>query len=680
MRAFLEQLFKAGDFMPHGHCYFWQADILWLHVVSDGLIALAYFLIPYSIWRVIRRRQDLKLGWLLLLFALFIFSCGTTHALSIVTVWNPLYRLDGLVKAITAVASLGTALALVRIMPRLQSMPSRQEWERVNEQLSTANQELQAANEELSATNEELATANEELVSANEQLEAARQTVERLSAEALQASTQQYQDLAESISDPVLMLDKDLRYLYVNGAAAGVSGKQAQEMLGRTPREVFGEAAASLAFKRTEAIGRVLASGRKETLTDEATHGPVRKVFEITLYPTRAGNVLMLTRDVTQLVAYQHQLLGQQQALQASYGALEAVEKRLSSLVESQTNYLIRTDLEGKYSFVNNRFLEKFGFTREELLGAPYFPTVHPEDVDKCRQMALACITQPGKVVPLELRKLRRGELYYTDWEFIGITDAAGQVVEIQGVGHDITQRKQIELEQEQLFRDLYRKNQDLEQFSFITSHNLRAPVANLLGLVEIYNKEDLPDPINLVVIENLKLSAQRLDQVIADLNELLSVRNRQEERQEVSLAEILENVQLSVSQQLEKSGAHLVAHFAAPVVYSVKSYVQSILLNLVSNALKYRSPDRPPVVKVSSRRQDDFVVLAVEDNGLGIDLGKHGEKLFGLYKRFHTHTEGKGLGLHLVKTQAEAMGGKVEVASSPGAGSTFKVYFKAVP
>jgi signal transduction histidine kinase len=197
-----------------------------------------------------------------------------------------------------------------------------------------------------------------------------------------------------------------------------------------------------------------------------------------------------------------------------------------------------------------------------------------------------------------------------------------------------------------------------------------------MLGLAALYNAADPADPGNPSLIESFTLSAQRLDGIIQDLSDLLAVRKRQEERQRVELAEVVENARLSLLAQFERSGAQLrVDLAAAPVVYSVKTYVQSILLNLLSNALKYRAPERPPVVTLTARHRDGYVVVSVADNGLGIDLARHGNRLFGLYKRFHAHTEGKGLGLHLVKTQAEALGGRVEVESTPGEGSTFRVY-----
>src|ERR1044071_769602 len=116
VRTMLDWLFER-DFMPHGHCYFWRPDILWTHVISDGLIALAYFSIPVTLIYFVRRRRDLPFPWILLLFAAFILLCGTTHILGIITVWKPIYALDGATKVVTACVSVVTAIALVPLVP-----------------------------------------------------------------------------------------------------------------------------------------------------------------------------------------------------------------------------------------------------------------------------------------------------------------------------------------------------------------------------------------------------------------------------------------------------------------------------------------------------------------------------------------------------------------------------------
>ena len=116
MTEFLTNLFSS-DLMPHGHCYLWRPEIVWLHVVSDVVIALAYYLIPVALVYLVRRRRDLPFDWMFLMFGLFILGCGTTHVMEVWTVWHGTYRLAGIVKAVTAAASLVTAALLVPLVP-----------------------------------------------------------------------------------------------------------------------------------------------------------------------------------------------------------------------------------------------------------------------------------------------------------------------------------------------------------------------------------------------------------------------------------------------------------------------------------------------------------------------------------------------------------------------------------
>ena len=150
---FLRDLFKT-DFMPHGHCYFWRADVLWSNVLGDSLIALAYFTIPFLLYYFVRHRKDVKgFSGVFILFALFIFGCGTTHVLSVVSVWVPVYRLEGLVKVCTALISLYTAFRLFKIMPLALSLPSSADMESKNKELSVANEALKQKTTELAGQN-----------------------------------------------------------------------------------------------------------------------------------------------------------------------------------------------------------------------------------------------------------------------------------------------------------------------------------------------------------------------------------------------------------------------------------------------------------------------------------------------------------------------------------------------
>jgi PAS domain S-box-containing protein len=161
MGEFLSRLFSS-DFMPHGHCYLWRPEILWLHVFSDGVITTAYYFIPLALVYFVRKRKDLPFNWMFLLFGVFIFACGTTHLMEIWTVWNGTYRLAGVIKAITAVASVGTALALVPLIPQALALPSPAQLQAANTKLEEEVRERLQAEGALEEARSELETKVQE--------------------------------------------------------------------------------------------------------------------------------------------------------------------------------------------------------------------------------------------------------------------------------------------------------------------------------------------------------------------------------------------------------------------------------------------------------------------------------------------------------------------------------------
>lgn len=173
MIEFFGRLFGT-DFVPHGYCMRWSSSVVWLHVASDLLIALSYYLIPIALVYLVRRRKDLAFHWMFVAFGIFILSCGTTHVMSIVTLWNPVYRLDGVIKAITAISSIGTAFALVRIMPFILRLPSP-------EQLRIEIAQRKAAESELRLLNAELERRVQERTAALERYNAALERVAYIS-------------------------------------------------------------------------------------------------------------------------------------------------------------------------------------------------------------------------------------------------------------------------------------------------------------------------------------------------------------------------------------------------------------------------------------------------------------------------------------------------------------------
>ncbi|HEU5148208.1 MAG TPA: ATP-binding protein [Chryseosolibacter sp.] len=225
--------------------------------------------------------------------------------------------------------------------------------------------------------------------------------------------------------------------------------------------------------------------------------------------------------------------------------------------------------------------------------------------------------------------------------------------------------------------KELIEHNNQLEQFAFIAAHNLRAPLVRVLGLANLIQMGESEED-KRAALEKMICAAHDLDQVVKDLNAILNIKRHTGNFAEVDLNESLTRTKRILEKEIEDTGTRIIHNFSeADRVYAIAPYVESILYNLISNAIKYRDPVRAPYIAIKTTHEQDFVCLAVMDNGLGIDLRKYKQNIFSLYKRFHLHVEGKGLGLYLVKTQIEALGGRVDVRSEPNEGTTFHVYFK---
>ncbi|MDW8331012.1 MAG: ATP-binding protein [Cyclobacteriaceae bacterium] len=223
---------------------------------------------------------------------------------------------------------------------------------------------------------------------------------------------------------------------------------------------------------------------------------------------------------------------------------------------------------------------------------------------------------------------------------------------------------------------ELIKSNNELRQFSFTVSHNLRGPVARLLGLTNLMKIATSENEIR-ELSDYISRSAADLDSILRDLSMIIDIRNDlYRVREKISLLEEVERTLLLVG--FKAGDGLLEVNFEkAPYVYAIRPMVHSIFYNLISNAVKYKSPDR--ILKISIRSFNDGkdkIIVEVADNGLGIDLKSQGQHVFKLYKRFHHHVPGKGLGLYLVKSQMEIMGGKVEVSSEPDKGTLFRLIF----
>lgn len=254
--------------------------------------------------------------------------------------------------------------------------------------------------------------------------------------------------------------------------------------------------------------------------------------------------------------------------------------------------------------------------------------------------------------------------------------NSAGEIVGGTNMLVDITDRKNSEVQTEMLVNHLQLRNKQLAQFAFMISHHLRAPIARILGLASIFNNNAAEDAF---ILKKIVESTEELDQVVQDINVVVSARDPGEEKYEyLDFETTMQKVFKDLESPIHENNATITTDFQQCQGFTtIRSYVESIIFNLLSNGIKFHLPETPPKIHVSTSIDDNFVCLSVSDNGRGIELEKNGKDLFTIYKKLHNEPiPGKGVGLYLAKAQVEALGGRVEVVSKISEGAEFKVYF----
>ena len=257
------------------------------------------------------------------------------------------------------------------------------------------------------------------------------------------------------------------------------------------------------------------------------------------------------------------------------------------------------------------------------------------------------------------------------------IVNSHHEVIGYLGIGTDITNEESARGLQQELAIKLQNRNNQLLNFAHITSHNLRSPVSNLVTLLDLLENTHAPEEKD-ILITKLDTVIKRLASTLNDLIEALRIQEDiYKEKENLVFANVFANVTEMLSVQIESTATTIHTTFAVTEIEYPKTYLESILLNIISNAIKYRSPKRDPVIHIETKYCNEDIIMTIKDNGSGIDLKKYGSKIFGFNKTFHRHPEAKGIGLFLTKTQIESMGGSIRVESEPDMGTTFIINFK---
>ena len=366
-------------------------------------------------------------------------------------------------------------------------------------------------------------------------------------------------------------------------------------------------------------------------------------------------------------------------------------ELNIAEIKQRENEHLLRTlidnlplnvyikDLESRKILVNKAEVAFCGAKHEsELLGQDDFTIFNKETAENTRKDDLTVMRDLQPILSREMLHTKKdGSLITFLTSKIPLIDTDGHAYGLVGISMDISELKRKELELRNLINVTSSQNEKLLNFAHIVSHNLRSHTSNFSMLLNFLCQED-NEIERLKILDMLVKSSDNLLETLNNLNEVIDItKSKNHQRKLIPLKSKIKCIKQSLNADLITHNVKLVNQVSEKIkIKIIPAYIDSILSNFITNAIKYKSPERKATITLSTTKEDGYTILSITDNGLGIDLNKYGDKLFGMYKTFHNHKDSKGMGLYITKNQIEAMNGKVSVTSEVGKGSTFKIYF----
>lgn len=357
-------------------------------------------------------------------------------------------------------------------------------------------------------------------------------------------------------------------------------------------------------------------------------------------------------------------------------------------IINNNPDLICRYSLDKKIKFINKTIEKISGYPPEFYIGKSISDFDYPIlFINEFKRGFDQCVEQ-GIPSQVEIY-VAGGRLkdYFVSIDFIPIYDEkqdAKPLIGVFSITRDITSQKKLELDQQQkieeqrmLSQRIVSKANKLQNFAYIVSHNLRSPVASLVGLLNLYDETHNSDE-QKEIIGMFKTSVDRLNQTVLDLTEAIKInQNINVKLEKLSFDDTLRRVEESIALLILDTHAQIEQDFreCESLMYH-KVYLESIFLNLLTNSIKYRHPDRAPLIAFKTKMTTTGIILTCQDNGVGIDLNQHGNKIFGLNKTFHGNQDARGVGLFITRSQIEALNGRISVASEVGQGTIFTIEF----
>lgn len=628
---FLREFFGSGRYMPHGTCYLWDPGLVWLNVISDSAIALAYFAIPVALVAFVRKRRDLPFQWMFVLFGVFIIACGTTHAMEVWNLWHASYWLAGTIKALTAVASVPTAILLIQMVPKALDMPGIGDLAKSNERL-----------------------ANE--ISERERTELALRRSE--------SSYREQAKLLDLAHDAILVRGMKDKIVYWSRGAELLYGWSKEDALGQITAKL-------LQTKFPEPVedieAQVLRSGTWEGELIHISRSGA-KIYVNSRWVLQKDEMglpvalMEINRDIT---------------------TRKLAERKFQNLLEAAPDAIVIVDKTGRMVLVNAQTEKLFGYAREEILSRP-IEMLLPERFRGMHGTHRNGYIQAPRVremgAGLELYGLRKdGKEFPVEISLSPIESEDGLLV--TSAIRDITERKRADQEIIALNKALSDRvselgalNSELEAFSYSVSHDLRAPLRHIDGFARILLEDYAPSlPAEVQrYLERIVGGAQNMGRLVDDLLNLSRVGRKGIERQATNLRELV--MQIVQDLPIEPPGRKVAWRIGALTEFECDPGLMKVALtNLISNALKFSRPREEAVIEVGETLTECIPTIFVRDNGVGFNP-KYADKLFGVFQRLHRAEdfEGTGVGLATVQRIVQKHGGRIWAESKPDEGACF--------
>lgn len=352
-------------------------------------------------------------------------------------------------------------------------------------------------------------------------------------------------------------------------------------------------------------------------------------------------------------------------------------QQKNEALINTIDGIVWETDADVNFTFVSKKVYSILGYTSEEWLSSPNFwaDHIYPKDknfvLDYCKAQTAASLDHD-----FEYRMIaKNGEIIWLR-DIVNLSrDSNGKLLNLRGIMIDITKTKEIETELNKSLHLVTEQNKRLLNFSYIVSHNLRSHTSNITSIIDLIETSNSKEEIDHM-IQLLKTVSTSLNETMLNLNEVVNIQtNIGLVTENLNLNEYVTNTLKVLSEQITAKDAIVETAIAEDAFIEYNpAYLESVLYNLISNAIRYSHPDKKPIVTISLIEEDGNKTLRVADNGIGIDLERNGNKIFGMYKTFTNNKDSKGIGLFITKNQIEAMGGSITIESEINKGTTFKI------